>query len=56
MTIRQHILTSIDLPELVDRGMLPDEVGRLLHAAVLARTSIVIAGDQAAGGKQPLSM
>ncbi len=49
ITIRQHILTSIDLPELVDRGMLPDEVGRLLHAAVLGRRSIVIAGDQGAG-------
>ncbi|MFP5417442.1 MAG: CpaF family protein [Actinomycetes bacterium] len=49
ITIRQHILTAIDLPELVDRGMMPDDVGRLLHAAVLARTSIVIAGDQGAG-------
>ncbi|MDN5570849.1 MAG: CpaF/VirB11 family protein [Propionibacteriaceae bacterium] len=49
VTIRQHILTAIDLPELVDRGMLPDEVGRLLHAAILARTSVVIAGDQGAG-------
>ena len=37
------------LPELVDRGMMPDDVGRLLHAAVLNRTSIVIAGDQGAG-------
>ena len=49
ITIRQHILTSIDLPEMVDRGMLPDDVGRLLHAAVLARKSVVIAGDQGAG-------
>ncbi|MDO5535115.1 MAG: CpaF/VirB11 family protein, partial [Propionibacteriaceae bacterium] len=49
IVIRQHILTTIDLPDLVDRGMLPDEVGRLLHAAVLNRTSIVIAGDQGAG-------
>ena len=49
IVVRQHILTSIDLPELVDRGMMPDDVGRLLHAAVLKRTSIVIAGDQGAG-------
>lgn len=49
IAIRQHILTAVDLPELVDRGMMPDEVGRLLHAAVLNRTSIVIAGDQGAG-------
>lgn len=49
VTIRQHILTSVDLPELVDRGMMPDDVGRLLHAAVLGSKSIVIAGDQGAG-------
>ncbi|WP_300077731.1 CpaF/VirB11 family protein [Propioniciclava sp.] len=49
VTIRQHILTAVDLPELVDRGMLPDDVGRLLHAAIMARKSIVIAGDQGAG-------
>lgn len=49
VVIRQHILTSIDLPELVDRRMMPDDVGRLLHAAILARKSVVIAGDQGAG-------
>lgn len=49
VTIRQHILTEVDLPELVDRRMMPDEVGRLLHAAILGRRSIVIAGDQGAG-------
>lgn len=49
VTIRQHILTTVTLPDLVDRGMLPDDVGRLLHAAVLARRSIVISGDQGAG-------
>ena len=49
ITIRQHILTTITLPELVDGGMLTDDVGRLLHAAVLGRKSIVIAGDQGAG-------
>jgi len=49
ITIRQHILTDINLPELVDRAMMPDEVGRFLHSAVLARKSLVIAGDQGAG-------
>lgn len=49
VTIRQHILTAVDLPELVDRRMMPDDVGRLLHAAILARKSVVIAGDQGAG-------
>jgi len=49
VVIRQHILTTVDLPELVGRGMMTDEVGRLLHAAVLARKSVVIAGDQGAG-------
>ena len=28
---------------------MPDDVGRLLHAAILARKSVVIAGDQGAG-------
>lgn len=49
VTIRQHLLTTITLPELVDRGMMPDDVGRILHAAILARKSLVIAGDQGAG-------
>lgn len=49
VTIRRHNLTEVTLPELVDRGMLPDEVGRLLHAAVLGRLSVVISGDQGAG-------
>ena len=49
VTIRQHILTTVDLPDLVDRGMMPEEVGRLLHAAILARKSVVISGDQGAG-------
>lgn len=49
IVIRQHILTTVTLPDLVDRGMLPDELGRLLHASVLARKSIVISGDQGAG-------
>ena len=49
VTIRQHILTAVDLPDLVDRGMMPDDVGRLLHASILARKSVVISGDQGAG-------
>lgn len=49
ITIRQHILTSITLPELVDGDMMADAAGRLLHAAVLGRKSIVISGDQGAG-------
>ena len=49
VTIRQHNLTEVDLPELVNRRMMPEEVARLLHAAILARKSIVISGDQGAG-------
>ena len=49
VTIRQHILTAVDLPDLVKRGMMPEEVGRLLHASILARKSVVISGDQGAG-------
>lgn len=49
VTIRQHVLTRVDVPELVDGGMMPDELGRLLHAAILARKSVVISGDQGAG-------
>ena len=49
ITIRQHILTEISLKDLVKTGMMPTEVGRFLHAAVMARKSMVIAGDQGAG-------
>ncbi len=49
ITIRQHTLTSVTLADLVRSRMMPEEVGRLLHAAVLARKSMVIAGDQGAG-------
>ncbi len=49
VTIRQHILTEIDLPELVNKGMMPEEVGRILHAAILGQRSVVISGDQGAG-------
>ncbi len=49
ITIRQHILTDVDLPDLVATGMLTEEVAALLQAAVLARKSMVISGDQGAG-------
>lgn len=49
ITIRQHTLTQVTLGELARGGMLPEQVARLLHAAVLARMSIVVAGDQGAG-------
>ncbi len=49
IAIRQHTLTQVTLPDLVAGGMLSEELARLLHAAVLARKSIVISGDQGAG-------
>ncbi len=49
VTIRHHTLTSVTLAELAETGMLTEELARLLHAAVLARKSIVISGDQGAG-------
>lgn len=49
VTIRQHTMTEVDLPDLVASGMLPEPVARFLHAAVLAGKSIVVSGDQGAG-------
>jgi Flp pilus assembly CpaF family ATPase len=49
VTIRQHIHTEVTLRDLVRLDMLPEALARFLHAAVLARKSIVIAGDQGAG-------
>lgn len=49
ITIRQHTLTDITLAELADGGLMPTEVADFLHAAVLARKSVVISGDQGAG-------
>jgi pilus assembly protein CpaF len=49
ITIRQHTLTDVSLRDLVATGMFPEEVGRFLHAAVMARKSMVISGDQGAG-------
>ncbi|MDO5682648.1 MAG: ATPase, T2SS/T4P/T4SS family [Propionibacteriaceae bacterium] len=49
VTIRQHTLVDVTLPDLVDGGLLPEPVGRYLHAAIRARKSMVISGDQGAG-------
>lgn len=49
VTIRQHTLTKVTLADLAAGGMMPIEVARFLHAAVLARKSMVISGDQGAG-------
>ncbi len=49
ITIRQHTLVDIDLQRLTADAMMPEEVARFLHAAVLARKSMVISGDQGAG-------
>lgn len=48
IVIRQHLLTDVTLADLAEDGMLPPRLARLLQAAVLARKSIVISGDQAA--------
>lgn len=49
VVVRQHRLTRVSLQELAATGMMPLEIGRLLHDCVLARKSIVISGDQGAG-------
>jgi Flp pilus assembly CpaF family ATPase len=49
ITIRQHTLTTITLAELAEGGMMPTHLADFLHAAVLARKSMVISGDQGAG-------
>jgi len=49
VVIRQHTLTDVSLAELADGGLMPEEVARFLDAAILARRSMVIAGDQGAG-------
>lgn len=49
ITVRQHTLTDVTLADLAVGGLMPEEVARFLHAAVLARKSIVISGDQGAG-------
>ncbi len=49
ITIRQHTLTTITLAELAEGGMMPAHLADFLQAAVLARKSMVISGDQGAG-------
>jgi type IV secretory pathway ATPase VirB11/archaellum biosynthesis ATPase len=49
IVIRQHTLTDTSLVELSEGGLMPAEVAQLLDAAILARKSMVIAGDQGAG-------
>lgn len=49
VVIRQHILTDVSLADLAAGGMMPREVAEFLDAAILARKSMVISGDQGAG-------
>lgn len=49
ITIRRHGLTDITLSQLADGGLMPHCVAELLAAAVRARKSMVISGDQGAG-------
>ncbi len=49
VVIRQHILTDVSLTDLVGGQMMPREVADFLDAAILARKSMVISGDQGAG-------
>jgi pilus assembly protein CpaF len=49
VVIRQHALTDVSLAELSRGGLMPLEVAQFLDAAVLARKSMVISGDQGAG-------
>jgi type IV secretory pathway ATPase VirB11/archaellum biosynthesis ATPase len=49
IVIRQHTLTDVSLADLADGGLMPYEVAQFLDAAILARKSMVIAGDQGAG-------
>ena len=49
VVIRQHTLTDVSLAQLAAGGLMPYEVAEFLDAAILARKSMVIAGDQGAG-------
>lgn len=49
VVIRQHTLTDVSLADLAAGGLMPVEVAEFLDAAVLARRSMVISGDQGAG-------
>ena len=49
ISIRQHRLTNITLGDLIDGGLMPEELARFLDAAVRANVSICVAGIQAVG-------
>lgn len=49
VVIRHHRHTAVTLAQLAEQSMMPMEVADLLRAAVLARKSIVVSGDQGAG-------
>jgi Flp pilus assembly CpaF family ATPase len=49
IVIRQHTLTDVSLADLAQGGLMPYEVAQFLDAAILARKSMVISGDQGAG-------
>lgn len=49
VVIRQHTLTDVSLADLAAGGLMPYEVAQFLDAAILARKSMVISGDQGAG-------
>ena len=49
IVIRQHTLTGTSLADLANGGLMPLAVAGFLDASVLARKSIIIAGDQGAG-------
>lgn len=49
VAIRQHLLKTITLGDLADRGLMPEAVARFLDAAVRANMTIVVAGEQAVG-------
>lgn len=49
VVIRQHLLKEVSLLDLADLGMMPPHVALLLHAAIQAGQSIVVAGAQGSG-------
>ena len=49
IVIRQHTLTDVSLADLAEGGLMPYQVAQFLDAAILARMSMVISGDQGAG-------
>lgn len=49
ISIRQHLLTRVAIGDLVDRTLMPEDVGFLLDAAVRANLTVAVAGEQGAG-------